>query len=561
MNVIIPFHKRDQASAEYLLHVLMQTGEGTGCKYWLQYGDHVATLNMEDTLLEFCNSRQAVFSNTLPDIRIPEKMISEDPNLLDYGQPHTRRSKFRKWKHLQWNLCLYKYINLLDSFLILEPDSVILKDGWLADIEDGFRNSVLPVYGHLKYGQIDGRKYPTHWAGSSVYNSRELRKLDLEKYFYERFNNPWWPLRNRPGTRTANNCFWGPLFSGYDISYDYFIYALYWITRSGSENPDDWPDTGNEDASQHIICDFNTRLDTQEIVERYFGSLSLFHGAKSDTVRIAVARQMAAEGVEKFNYPIGGPPSINISDDIHTLRRLKDRFKGERCFIIGNGPSLKNTDLRKLAGEFTFGLNRIYLNYEAMGFEPTFYCCVNSLVIEQFYREINRIKSIKFVREGTENLITDHINTWFVRSLDGHDFNREFESCGWYEGWTVTYCAMQVAYYLGFSTVILVGVDHNFQNVGRPNQAVEADSSDQNHFHPDYFGKGIKWHYPDLERSEKSYRIARKVYRSDGRQILDATVGGKLTVFPRVYYNDVTGSITGKIRNMINPFRLFNSDN
>ncbi len=34
---------------------------------------------------------------------------------------------------------------------------------------------------------------------------------------------------------------------------------------------------------------------------------------------------------------------------------------GQRCFIIGNGPSLQRTDLTKLKDEFTFGMNRIYL--------------------------------------------------------------------------------------------------------------------------------------------------------------------------------------------------------
>ena len=558
MNVVIPFHKGDQISAAYLLQVLMQSDEGTTCKYWIQYGDHVATLNIGDTLLDFCNLKNAAFSNTLPDIRIPEKLIGDDPNLQEYGQPHTRRSKLQKWKHLQWNLCLFKYINLLDFFLVLEPDSVVLKDGWLADIEDGFLKSYLPVYGHLKYGQIGGRKYPTHWAGSSVYNARKLRELELEKYFYTRYENPWWPLRNRTGTVTANNCFWGPAFSAYDISYDYFIYALYWGTVTGSQNPDDWPDTGDRDASEQIVCDFNTRLNTQQVIERYFNKLSLFHGAKSDEIRIAVARKMASGGEEKFQYPVGCPSRVYVHDDIYTLRGLKDRFWGKRCFIIGNGPSLRKTDLVKLENEFTFGLNRIYLNYESMGYEPTFYCCVNPLVIEQFHREINKIKSIKFVRNSSRSQITDHINTFFVKSLPGHDFNKTFESCAWYEGWTVTYCAMQVAYYLGFTTVILVGVDHSFKNTGKPNQAVEAETSDQNHFHPDYFGKGVKWQYPDLEKSEKSYRIARKVFQKDGRRILDATIGGKLTVFPKVDYDEVVKK-NHVLRKTMNIFRLFGS--
>jgi hypothetical protein len=46
------------------------------------------------------------------------------------------------------------------------------------------------------------------------------------------------------------------------------------------------------------------------------------------------------------------------------LAALKDVHRGERCFIIGNGPSLKKTDLSRLSGEFTFGMNRFYLLFD-----------------------------------------------------------------------------------------------------------------------------------------------------------------------------------------------------
>ena len=56
-------------------------------------------------------------------------------------------------------------------------------------------------------------------------------------------------------------------------------------------------------------------------------------------------------------------------DSIARLAALRDRHRGERCFILGNGPSLKRTDLSKLRNETTFGLNRIYLAFPEMGFE------------------------------------------------------------------------------------------------------------------------------------------------------------------------------------------------
>jgi hypothetical protein len=98
----------------------------------------------------------------------------------------------------------------------------------------------------------------------------------------------------------------------------------------------------------------------------------------------------------------------------------------------------------------------------------------------------------------------------------------------------VTYVAMQIAFHLGFQEVILVGVDHSFATIGPANKLVRATGPDPNHFDPDYFGVGVRWQLPDLETSEIAYRLARDRYQADGRIIRDATVGGRLTIFPKV---------------------------
>ena len=64
-------------------------------------------------------------------------------------------------------------------------------------------------------------------------------------------------------------------------------------------------------------------------------------------------------------------------------------------------------------------------------------------------------------------------------------------------------------------------------------------TSDPNHFAANYFGKGFRWHLPDLEGSELSYRVANFMFKQSGRRIVDATVGGKLQVFPKVRYEDL----------------------
>jgi hypothetical protein len=244
----------------------------------------------------------------------------------------------------------------------------------------------------------------------------------------------------------------------------------------------------------------------------------------------------------RLSGPARTPFLENVT--IPDVAQLKGRLAGERCFIIGNGPSLRRTDLTLLRDEYTIGLNRIYLNYENMGYEPTLYCSVNPSVLEQFSGEIDRLKSIKFLNALSADHVRNRQNTFLMNSLDTGEligFHEELETLEWWEGGTVTYCALQVAHYLGFDTVVLLGVDHHFTVTGEPNELVTAEAPDVNHFRPDYFGKGVKWQYPDLVRSEAAYKVARAVYRKGGREILDATVGGKLHVFPKVEYASLFG--------------------
>ena len=83
-------------------------------------------------------------------------------------------------------------------------------------------------------------------------------------------------------------------------------------------------------------------------------------------------------------------------ESIRKLSALKDSHRGERCFLIGNGPSLRSTDLSRLKGEFTFGFNRIFLAAAELGFVPSCLVSVNDLVIEQSAAELQALKVPKF---------------------------------------------------------------------------------------------------------------------------------------------------------------------
>ncbi len=228
-----------------------------------------------------------------------------------------------------------------------------------------------------------------------------------------------------------------------------------------------------------------------------------------------------------------------FSNQIKALRRYQNLHAGERCFIIGNGPSLKKTDLTKLRNEKTFGLNRIYLLFDTLGFSTSYYVCSNQLVLSQFKDEITRQVPVpKFSVWENYAIANDIPQILFVYRHNAAGFYHDISKGVW-GGATVTYMAMQIAFYMGFHEVILIGVDHSFSTTGTPHKIIESCGDDPNHFAPNYFGKGVLWQLPDLETSEYAYSLARKHYEHAGRSIRDATLGGKLEVFPKVDYNSL----------------------
>ncbi len=222
------------------------------------------------------------------------------------------------------------------------------------------------------------------------------------------------------------------------------------------------------------------------------------------------------------------------------IMKYQDRYSGKRCFVIGNGPSLKNTDMTFLKNEITFGMNRVYLAFAEWKFQTSFLVSINDLVIKQSREDFRNLSIPKFFSWRSRNLLFSEgepdENTHFLyTTYTGPKFSNQLKSRFW-EGATVTYVCLQLAYCMGFREVYLIGVDHNFETRGKANQTVISSGDDPNHFSPEYFGKGFRWQLPDLETSERAYRLADNHYRHDNRQILDATLGGKLEVFPKVEY-------------------------
>jgi hypothetical protein len=253
-------------------------------------------------------------------------------------------------------------------------------------------------------------------------------------------------------------------------------------------------------------------------------------------------------------YAAGWAPPVPkelAGADIEELEFFYNRFKGKRCFIIGNGPSLNKIDLSLLENEYTFAVNSFYYKTRETGFRPTFFVVEDSSVIKENQDEIVSYEApFKFFPSIYKSLHPKRPGTYFFKINRGFyekaspnyaipRFSTDITK-GAFCGQSVTYVNLQLAYYMGFTEVFLIGMDFNYEipaSHKRTGDVLLSDTDDPNHFHKDYFGKGKTWKDPKLDRVLMNYLMADLVYKCAGRRIYNATVGGKLEAFERIEFN------------------------
>ena len=235
------------------------------------------------------------------------------------------------------------------------------------------------------------------------------------------------------------------------------------------------------------------------------------------------------------------------------LKSLKNKYAGKRCFILGNGPSLNHCDLSLLKDEYSFAVNGIFYKTQEMGYRPNFYMVEDNHVVYDNREQINAYEcEYKFFPFSYKHVIDPDKNTIFLPSDFG--FYREYHpyyckprfskdvSRSIYVGQSVTIMQLQMAYHLGFTEVYLIGMDFSYalpESTEVDGCNYTSNEDDINHFHPDYFGKGKKWHDPKLDRVLMNYEKCKEEFEADGRKIYNATVGGKLEIFERKNYSDL----------------------
>lgn len=231
--------------------------------------------------------------------------------------------------------------------------------------------------------------------------------------------------------------------------------------------------------------------------------------------------------------------SLTFRQDAATLRAfdgLRGAAAGRPMLVVGNGPSLNRTPLHEFSHLPAIGMNKIDLLYRRTSWRPDLVVCVNNLVVQQH--------GLRFLG-GEIPVFLAWKSRWFLprrarepvhyfRGLPTAEFSTDVSSHVAALGSTVTYTALQFAYFMGADPVVLLGVDHAFDSAPGASGIARREGTDQNHFDPGYFAEGDLWGLPDLAGSERDYQRARLAFEKAGRRVVDATVGGKLEVFEKI---------------------------
>lgn len=233
------------------------------------------------------------------------------------------------------------------------------------------------------------------------------------------------------------------------------------------------------------------------------------------------------------------------------LEKIKNIHVGEKCVIIGMGPSLQVADLDRFKGICTMACNKIYLAFAETDWRPDYYMVSDVLVAENNVEGIAGIKAQKFFPEWVEHRCSRFKNiNWIPVSKSSKHIPSESvgfakDLCDGIQpgGATVIYDMLQMAYHLGFSEVALVGIDFSFKLSEASGEQCEqgevlVSAGEVNHFVKDYRKPGETWSIPKMDDQKVAFAKAVEVFHADGRSLVNASRNTKLQEIPRVDFNE-----------------------
>lgn len=250
---------------------------------------------------------------------------------------------------------------------------------------------------------------------------------------------------------------------------------------------------------------------------------------------------------------------------------LKNSYCGKRCFIIGNGPSIKNMDLTHLKDEITFTVNQFPRSKQYSDLNPNFHMWADERFFDisedrvEDMELLNVMKSVNLndccpkvfykvaAKEMIEKFKLDQIlDAYYFDDISVPGGSEKFDYIDFTQPVprfsTVCHYLICLAVFLGFSQIILIGCDctgfvtlasaYDSKNVDAQ-YAYEMTDNEKKRLQRSNFRCSIqselKWYANIFDEYEKLLMYC----ASHNVQLLNASEGGTLTSLPRVHFEDL----------------------
>ena len=224
------------------------------------------------------------------------------------------------------------------------------------------------------------------------------------------------------------------------------------------------------------------------------------------------------------------------------IAALKNKYSGKRCFIVATGPSLTYEDLTCLHNhhEFCISMNSIFTCFSQIDWRPDCYTLLDADGILMWREQFDKLRDIpyKFIADCQPFYDYEQLDdSWYIyhsildefsikNMLFSDDFSRKA-----YNGSTVTYVCIQLAVYLGFQEIYLLGVDYHYKT------NVKSHFTEQEE--PDDKFDGMNEQNRVLEVSYIAYQKAKSYALEHSIKICNATRKSCLDVFEKVDFESL----------------------
>ena len=272
-----------------------------------------------------------------------------------------------------------------------------------------------------------------------------------------------------------------------------------------------------------------------------------------------IHKQLLAAGIDECNilgfndrrifdqmvYELENP--YKYTQHLKTINNIA-RFE-ERCFIIGNGPSLRLEDLEKIGQECSFGTNSIMRTFDLVKWRPTGYFIQDpnwekTMGIESFKILLRECKyifcSVKNSMFEYKDLGYKSMYFYYIRDGYNNGMPVFSENVAEYVGYasTTVYSMLQMAVYMGYKTIYLLGMDLGFAKEKKLDGTIKQHVAEN--AYPDFLKKdtdalGIY----ETDKIIMGYEVAKEYAEAHGVKIYNATRGGYLEVFERVDFDSL----------------------